>query len=223
MNSRKKFLKSILGLVGFSLITKEALAAKETLTITGPLFLLPETIVFDNLLLNDQQIRTLSIENIGDGNLEISEITMPEDFEIDRSEVSLSAGSSIDLTITFTPTQVKNYEGVMIISSNEGNKEVKITGSGLLISSINDAYLAAYDIRIYPTPAYDLLNIDLSQTPISETVFKLVNAQGQLLWQQQGGIDRQLSIDVSTYPSGIYFLYVETNKGILVKKVMIKK
>jgi len=32
MNSRKKFLKSILGLVGFSLITKEALAAKETLT-----------------------------------------------------------------------------------------------------------------------------------------------------------------------------------------------
>jgi type 1 fimbria pilin len=223
MNSRKKFLKSILGLVGFSLITKEALAAKETLTITGPLFLLPETIVFDNLLLNDQQVRTLSIENIGDGNLEISEITMPEDFEIDRSEVSLSAGSSIDLTITFTPTQVKNYEGVMIISSNEGNKEVKITGSGLLISSINDAYLAAYDIRIYPTPAYDLLNIDLSQTPISETVFKLVNSQGQLLWQQQGGIDRQLSIDVSTYPSGIYFLYVETNKGILVKKVMIKK
>lgn len=191
--------------------------------ITGPLYNLPETISFDELILGDEQVKTLTLENTGDGTLNIEEITMPEGYTIDQSTISVAAGASADLSITFTPTEGKSYEGLMTITSNNGVEEINLIGTGLLVTNIDDAYLDAEEVKAYPNPTSDVLNIDLSNSPVAVANLRLVDMEGSLFWQRKEVREKQLTINVSNYQSGTYLLLIETSKGRLVKKIIINK
>ena len=184
---------------------------------------LPSELNFDELILGDEQVKTLTLENTGDGTLNIEEITMPEGYTIDQSAISVAAGSSVELAITFTPVEAKSYEGVMAITSQNGVEEINLTGKGLLVTSIDDAYLDAEEVKVYPNPASDILSIDFSNSPAAVSNLRLVDMGGRLFWQRKAVREKQLTINVSNYQSGTYLLLIETSKGRLVKKITINK
>ena len=72
----------------------DAVEVSRTITVIGPVYTLPETINFDELILGDEQVKSLLLENTGDGTLNIEGITMPEGYSIDQSAISVAAGSS---------------------------------------------------------------------------------------------------------------------------------
>ena len=72
---------------------------------------------------------------------------------------------------------------------------------------------------IYPNPTSDILNIKYSGVIIQNFSLKIYNTQGKLV--QTGGaniFDNYLQINVSSLPSGIYFIKMEGGKSKLIHK-----
>ena len=70
-------------------------------------------------------------------------------------------------------------------------------------------------IRIYPNPVRDELTIDNVQLIMSNNV-EVYDVSGKKI--DNCGLSIVNSIDVSTLPAGIYFVKIETDKGIVTKK-----
>jgi aminopeptidase N len=81
------------------------------------------------------------------------------------------------------------------------------------------------DIKIYPNPAPDNLNILLLNPTSSQVSLQLHNAAGQLVYKNEKtltGRDELLTIPVSRFARGSYILTVSDNKNINLKKVIIR-
>jgi len=73
-------------------------------------------------------------------------------------------------------------------------------------------------LRIFPNPAGDVVNI---RSDYRFSLVELLNNQGQTVWSSDRGGDA-LKINTSGYESGLYFLRVTTDSGILIKKISIQ-
>jgi len=65
------------------------------------------------------------------------------------------------------------------------------------------------NIRIYPNPAGDLVNISVINTDIQAERISITNAAGQLLFEnliKEGSVIER--VDISDYPAGVYFVKV---------------
>jgi len=71
-------------------------------------------------------------------------------------------------------------------------------------------------VSMYPNPANNLLNINWNKENSGSAIIKLVNSTGSTMYSENiegTGIIRK-QIDMSVYPSGIYFMQISTNKDI---------
>ncbi len=71
-------------------------------------------------------------------------------------------------------------------------------------------------IAIYPNPASDVINI-VSSFDISK--ISVMNYVGQLVDELKTVEDNIIELNVSSYEEGVYFIKIETTKGIVTKKV----
>ena len=76
----------------------------------------------------------------------------------------------------------------------------------------------AQKLVLYPNPATNVLNITTSEATIIEKV-SLYNLTGQLIKSVEGN---QKTVDMSDLSSGNYFVKIQTNKGVINKKVIKK-
>ncbi|MDD3876153.1 MAG: T9SS type A sorting domain-containing protein [Bacteroidales bacterium] len=70
--------------------------------------------------------------------------------------------------------------------------------------------------RVYPNPATNVLTIE---SPVTNATLCISNLLGQEVWRQEV-FEKNFSIDVSKLGKGIYFIYLQTEKGVIVKKFM---
>ena len=169
--------------------------------------------------------------------MKITSITYPEGFSGDWRGGAILAEESQKVKVTFSPTEVKDYTGMITITSDAANaasggtSTLDITGKGVLITALEPARAAESGkdvfpvLSIFPNPAADVLNIKLpNQTrPVA---LQLVDVNGQVVYERKAVTTDELSIDVSVYRSGVYVLALQTpaGKGSKVAKwrVMIK-
>ena len=71
------------------------------------------------------------------------------------------------------------------------------------------------EIKVLPNPTQDVFRVQFANSP-SKCRLKLINALGQVVSQVDG---RQLN--VQDFPSGMYFLSIETEAGTFQKRVII--
>ncbi|RLD66973.1 MAG: hypothetical protein DRI84_03650 [Bacteroidetes bacterium] len=72
-------------------------------------------------------------------------------------------------------------------------------------------------LSIYPNPAIDMVNIEVSSSAVLRKV-EILSIDGQLIQSnEQGDLSR---ISISTLPKGIYYLKIESNNGIAIKKLI---
>jgi len=75
-------------------------------------------------------------------------------------------------------------------------------------------------ITLYPNPAKSEINLQWSQS--DEVSLRMYNSQGKLLYfKPQQSLTNTYTIDVSTMASGIYFLRINNQQGVLTRKVII--
>lgn len=81
------------------------------------------------------------------------------------------------------------------------------------------------DIKIYPNPAPDNLNILMLNPTATQISMQLYNASGQLVYKNEkplSGRDELITIPVSRFASGSYILFISDSKNVNIKRVIIR-
>ena len=79
--------------------------------------------------------------------------------------------------------------------------------------------------RLYPNPATDELNIELSELAEAGVSFSIINLQGQTLWREEhrGGTGMKYRINLSGIQPGLYSVVVQTGKGRAVQRLVLMR
>lgn len=131
--------------------------------------------------------------------------------DIDNGKLSYKSGSW-NYNTSFTFTVIDGEGGFLGI--NNFNIEV---------NNPNNTFDAevANEISVYPVPANDRLTIDLSKSDKTFISYELVNVNGQLL--ATGNINsKSISVNVSQYPTGVYFLSIKSDLYSIPKRIVIE-
>ena len=80
---------------------------------------------------------------------------------------------------------------------------------------------AAPPVSIYPNPATELLQVELSDAWEGTANWRLYNSRGQLMSAEQA-TSASISIDVTPLPAGIYFLQLSGNQGQRTEKIVVE-
>lgn len=80
------------------------------------------------------------------------------------------------------------------------------------------------NVVVYPNPAKTILNIHL-HGDVSQLSYSLLNHHGQIVYNKLignvvGTVNEQ--IDLTNYPKGIYYLRLNTEKDVLIRKIIIQ-
>jgi hypothetical protein len=97
-----------------------------------------------------------------------------------------------------------------------------LPGSGCdSLTSVNE--LQAQDISLYPNPASDRVQISASRA-LNGALITLFNVQGQQLLQQTPGFGTTFEMQLpGSIKSGIYFIRIQSNEGVVTKKVVLRR
>lgn len=83
------------------------------------------------------------------------------------------------------------------------------------------------ELRIYPNPNNGIFNIQLPKEEREGVRITVTNLMGQVVANLKSEIQNPqseiLPVDLTNQPSGIYFINVETEKGIIVRKVTVER
>ncbi|MBT1705260.1 fibronectin type III domain-containing protein [Chryseosolibacter indicus] len=92
-------------------------------------------------------------------------------------------------------------------------RPVLVTGSEIALEGT---------INVYPVPASEVLNVELSETVNKESSIHVFDSFGKLVLRSNVNTgERSKSLSTRDLTSGVYLLQIETNRGLLQKKVSI--
>lgn len=192
--------------------------------VTGPVYDLPSSLDFEDQLVGESQTIQLNLVNYGDGAWDISDFSSTaEVYAVDLSTVQIEEGASAVLNLTFTPTEGLLYEGELVISSNNGEDRIALTGEGLVVSAISDEQLVGKVIIAYPNPVANNLNIDLSNAPVDNYDISLVNGSGVTVKTISGYSQATLALDISKFEQGFYLVHIASEQGRATRRVLIQR
>ncbi|MEM1324495.1 MAG: reprolysin-like metallopeptidase [Bacteroidota bacterium] len=78
------------------------------------------------------------------------------------------------------------------------------------------------EILVYPNPTTGELFIQHNFRINKTMQLRLYDVKGALLWQEQRLLGRTDQLDISDYPSGLYFLQIVHQQGTLTKKIRLE-
>lgn len=100
-----------------------------------------------------------------------------------------------------------------------------VCGTGLaecaLISS-TDEELPIAALTIYPNPSNGILHVESNVGGNAILSINMIDLQGRIVMTQEGINDLQHSFEADGLSPGLYFMQVETRKGMLTKKVILE-
>lgn len=126
----------------------------------------------------------------------------------------------------FNGNRILGQSDSILVATQSGDYHaIIIAANGCSANSDTIQYVSTFidefeqrDVLIYPNPTKE--NIQLSfNNPIEE--IQLVDINGKILFQAQEIDQRQqMTIDMSQYKSGVYFLQLNTDNGVSTEKVI---
>jgi hypothetical protein len=128
---------------------------------------------------------------------------------------SIDGGASFQSSNVFTIDMDGEYP-IVVIDSNDCIDESMLT---LTLVNNQDTELEAM-IEIYPIPVHDNLIINLDPSLIDQVQLQVYNAIGQELNFIAERDNNQMRINFSTWPVGQYVLVIQSDQGIVTKKVL---
>ncbi len=112
------------------------------------------------------------------------------------------------------------------INTSDGKIYAATYGRGLWRSPLFDPNLGVEDIELnnvalYPNPAKNEVN--LSWTKNEEVSIRIFNALGKLMYYSKNvSINNSYKIDTSQYATGLYFVQINNQQGVVTKKLIVK-
>jgi hypothetical protein len=107
------------------------------------------------------------------------------------------------------------------LNSSRSNRQSRLKyGEG-----IENPFLDLYNLRVYPNPGNGVFNLSMENLVSEDLNIKVFDQSGRLLYinklyNQRDKLEQQ--IDLSGYAEGIYHLYLQTDKGIFNRLLIIE-
>ena len=81
------------------------------------------------------------------------------------------------------------------------------------------------DLNIYPNPSKDMFNIEFTSSSRQSLEVRIINIIGEVVYTKNleqfvGEYNKQ--VDLATYTKGVYFLEIETDNGVINKKLILQ-
>jgi len=113
------------------------------------------------------------------------------------------------------------YHGISYYRLKQTDVDGKFKYSKLVaVDFLNDEY----GIRIYPNPTNAIITIDLlEQLSPQSTLVSLTNVYGQQISLNQIISKNQIKADLSSLPSGIYFIGITLGEKTIARKIVLQK
>lgn len=160
-----------------------------------------------------------------DGALLVTDVIVPEGFSVSETSFSIEEESSEEVTVTFSPSEVKAYTGSLVVRSNAGEAVLEISGEGAIITATENPLDNSEDFSLYPNPGSSIVTIKIPTRFIhKEGWLELTSVFGKVLFHKTvNQSNKELSIDVSGYSEGVVIVRLNTGHDILTKRLIIKR
>lgn len=147
-------------------------------------------------------------------------VSLTNDGEFTQSVIIESGVGVIpetDIYVKFVPEESIQYSS-NILHTSPGATEIEVAVNGVGVPSMVTS-AAKEDIRIYPNPAKDFIEIDYA-TDSSYRIL-LIDATGSKVgeWNSE---TRKFKIDISEYNSGLYYVKIYDNNVSIIKKMIVE-
>jgi hypothetical protein len=99
------------------------------------------------------------------------------------------------------------------------------TQPGSLIRVEDESSTAITDLEVYPNPSRDIFNVTFVSDEVQNLEISITNVVGEAIYtanldQFVGQFTKEVSL--ATYPKGVYFLQITTDKGVVTKKLTLQ-
>ena len=98
-------------------------------------------------------------------------------------------------------------------------------GATLTTVSIQESDAAVLDVKVFPNPSSDLLNIQINYSTLEQVIVSVCDLQGKELYSGvYAALSNTIGINTASYSSGVYILSIkDMNKAPLGTYKIIKK
>ncbi len=87
-------------------------------------------------------------------------------------------------------------------------------------SGVNDI-ISLSNVKVFPNPVGDILNIEIQNKNLTEAVFQIMNITGQIVYE--GIVSNQLtSKDIKSLSTGVYILHIQTTDNRILNYKILK-
>ncbi len=186
-----------------------------------PIFELDLTqIVFDTTAVGYNNQQAVWVSNTGEATLEISSISTNNFiFSPNYTSMSIEAGDSLELIITFEPEDEQLYEGEITLLSNDPDNDtqiIEVSGYGIISTNIGTTEETVEPV-LFPNPCVDFCTITMN-SKISR--MQIINSSGKIETDRIPG-SNQITMNTSRLPKGLYFVKLYTDDEIHIRKLVI--
>ncbi len=193
-----------------------------------------DTLHFNEVVIDSFNALTLSIMSVGRSNLTVSNITVNEDqFSTDFDTLFvIEPDSSHDVLVTFTPDAIGEFEGTLVIVSDDPNNDtLTVTLLGIGPDEVNDDHstlpIEYHLSKAYPNPFNSMTSLSYSLPSSSEVSVCVFNVNGRLintLVDQRQEIGRYSVVwNGMDAPAGVYLVQMQADEFSEVRKIVLVK
>ncbi|MEM7036380.1 MAG: PKD domain-containing protein, partial [Bacteroidota bacterium] len=131
--------------------------------------------------------------------------------------------SSTNQSPTYTYTSAGQYVVCLTVTSSNGCDDVMCDTITVSEVGIADA-LPGLDVTLSPIPVDEWLNVAIDAEFAGNARLTILDLQGRALHTEgvELGVQDRVRIETRDYAAGFYFLRLETEQGVLLKKFMTK-
>lgn len=94
--------------------------------------------------------------------------------------------------------------------------------SGTTVLGTNEIVFNPQNISVYPNPVVNELTIELSDDIKGDINYTIVDVLGKTVYRGVSNENSSLSVDVSSYKKGVYFINFSNTQGQFVQKIVVE-
>jgi len=189
----------------------------------------PSSITFDTTLFNNTTTSRIILSNRGNTALAIDSIVSSNsDFGI-TPVASVPAYSSVELPLSFIPSQTGNLTGNIIIYSSVGSKQISLSGfcgQAVGIKETNESFSFRLD-QNYPNPFNNSTKINFSLQNAGLAKLSIYDILGNKVLTLSDNYfeagNHTVNFNADQFSSGIYIYKLETGTSSLSGMMMLLK
>ncbi|MCK6691504.1 MAG: T9SS type A sorting domain-containing protein, partial [Thermoanaerobaculia bacterium] len=74
--------------------------------------------------------------------------------------------------------------------------------------------------EVFPVPATDAVYIRWKKTPAQSSPYQIFNSDGRLVQSGRLGQDGQETLEIGSFPAGVYLLWIKTETGAVMYRLV---